>query len=114
LVGPHGWPRRQRPHPLLPGPFAMAHRRDPIGQDDGTAEVTGGVGRGVLQDCSIAQVDMPVVRPEQGDAIGHGGMIPECFDAAMLPESASLYTPWRSIEFARISPGGLLRECLAL
>ncbi|MOA04086.1 hypothetical protein D3C78_1236200 [compost metagenome] len=55
------------------GLLGVAYRRHQVGHDDGAAEGACGIGHGVRQGGAVAQVDVPVVGTQQGQAVGHAG-----------------------------------------
>ncbi|MNC39066.1 hypothetical protein D3C75_877030 [compost metagenome] len=65
----------------------IAYRRNQVGHDDGTGESTRHVANGVGQDGTIAQMDVPVVGTQEGQAIGHWGFQAGRTQAPMLPEN---------------------------
>lgn len=65
----------------------IAHRRNQVWHDDGTGESTRHVANGVGQDGTIAQMDVPVVGAQEGQAIGHWGFQAGRTQALMLPEN---------------------------
>jgi hypothetical protein len=71
----------------------VAYRRHQVRHDDGACEGAGDIGDGARQRGAIAQVNVPVVGTQQGEAVSHG-----CFQAGktvsgMLPEKPCQGTP---------------------
>ncbi len=63
------------------------YRRNQIGHDDGAGEGTRHVADGMSQHSSIAQMDVPVVGTQEGQAIGHWGFQAVRTQPPMLPEN---------------------------
>ncbi|MCY1345029.1 hypothetical protein D9M69_310800 [compost metagenome] len=78
------------------GFFGIAHRGHQVGHDDGAAEGAGGIGDGMGQHGTIAQMDVPVVGTQEGQTVGHEGFPGGQNWAAMLPEKPFRGTQGRS------------------
>ena len=79
----------------------IAHRRNQVGHDDGTGESTRHIANGMGQDGTIAQMDVPVVGTQEGQAIGHWEFQAGRTQAPMLPENPG---PSTAIKFSGKRP----------
>ncbi|MNM20265.1 hypothetical protein D3C81_306010 [compost metagenome] len=83
------------------GLAGVAYRGYQVGHDDGAGESTRHIANGMGQDGTIAQMDVPVVGTQEGQAIGHWGFQAGRTQAPMLPENPGWST---AIKFSARRP----------